>query len=194
MRSRRFLALVLLASACSGCQPVLVQHPLGTPVNEDLSKTFDGVWETHDGRFVFFVKSNPHGLLDVAGIEWREGKFVLRDTSCIVTRLGDWSYLNVPLPPDSLGRQFYLFAPFVANTDGSMITAFVPSYKFFIQAIGNKDLLGVSKGQLLNHIEIDDPKQKFFETQADAIMRSSQAIILKRTRKGLISVAWPMEK
>jgi hypothetical protein len=187
-----FLTLIIFAIVLGGCQPVLVRQPVGVPVSEDISKTFDGVWQTSDGKYIFFVKSKPNGILDVAGIEMQNGHFVVRDTTCIVTRLGEWMYLNVPVPADSTGKRSFLFAPILTDQDRDLI-AFMPNYDFFKKAIDKNEIKGISVGEY-PHIEIENPKQQFFESKIGGIVQSSQFVMLKRTRQAVGSDAWPMEK
>ncbi len=183
--------MTLLTMASAGCQAVLAQHPIGVRVNESLNDKLDGVWQTDDGKYIFFVKADSGGVLEVAGIEWQKGKFGLLDTSCIVTTEAGWNYLNVPLPPDSLGRQFFLFAPIVEDGKGETMTVFMPSAELFNAAIQKKELTGESVVQPFEALCVEDQTHTFFKAQTAESVRSSEAYILKRTRKGKIDVAWP---
>ena len=182
------------ALALAACQPVVLQQPIGTPVTEDLSSTFDGMWQTEDGHYVFSVKAQPNGLLKVAGIEWRGDRFAVRDTTCLITRLGGWTYLNIPLPKDTAGRTLYLFAPFSISSNGEFLTAFPPSASY-VQEDAKKGHLTVSgKLGVLGHLEAAPSEAAYFETHAGELIRTSDPIVLKRTRRSAVKDAWPMEK
>ena len=190
MRTGRFLCVAFLTIACMGCQMVLVQRQIGTPVKENLSERLDGVWKYADD--IFYVKADSNGVLNVAGVEWHNRKFVIRDTSCFVTKVGDWEYLNLPLPADSLGRRSFLFAPFIEDRDGNAITAFMPSEEFFKIAMIKKELdMDTTSSGVLEPIPVDEQARGFFGKRTIEIVRSSEAYILTRVHKGEIDVAWP---
>jgi hypothetical protein len=194
MNVKLLLPLIIIGAILTGCQPVLTDHPIGVPVTEDLSRAFDGTWQTADGEYIFYVKARANGVLSVSGLEWKADRYVVRDTTCYVTKVGEWMYLNVPLPPDSAGKTWYLFAPFLMSEEKRLLTAFLPRNEYFRDAVKAGTIAGKSADDALGYTLLNNPDPGFFAAHVNDIIAASEPLILKRTRSGSWPEAWPLKK
>lgn len=193
----RFLAaslLPLVLLLLAACQPVLVREPVGAAVREDLAPSFDGTWQSDDGRYVFYVKGGTDGVLRVSGLAWKNDRFAVEETTCVITRAGDWMYLNVPLANDSAGNRQWMFAPFVLSKGDNLLTAFFPSGNYFRDAIERGLLKGHYDSAGFGYTVVERADTTFFARHGSEIATSGEPLILRRTRPGTNSEAWPLDK
>ena len=192
MKNIKTVALLIIGNILFACDVVTLEHPIGVPIVEDLGGKLDGVWYGGEDISVLYVKYKSNGILQIAGVEWNEGKFALRDTMCLLTVLDGVSYINLPInfpATDSTDQTTgYVFARYTLTEqwfqDYHYLVLYYPKTEFFKEAVKNGNLKGKIISNYGDWIDIEDVKEnvdEFIENHAAQEMFDfSKITVLKR--------------
>ncbi|RPI77110.1 MAG: hypothetical protein EHM45_10375 [Desulfobacteraceae bacterium] len=140
------IVLMLFAGAAlilAGCSAVGTKNPVGTPVQEDLSAQFDGLWDFGDEN-VGYVKYMGNGQLRIAGLEWKDNHFKLTEMNGTLTECGNNRFINIQDEDSDSNKELdYLFG-YYKFVDDIYLTIWLPKKEVFEQAI----IKGLLKGKV----------------------------------------------
>ncbi|MCH8839648.1 MAG: hypothetical protein IH831_03035 [Planctomycetes bacterium] len=116
---RPFAALLLLA--LTGCGDVTTNELLGTRSNDEPlnSLAVDGVWVVRDEPY--FLKRVNESELRIAGVEWKDDHFHLREWTIILTTDQDVPYVNVVNPESLQEKPEYWFLRVLSADDSEVV-------------------------------------------------------------------------
>jgi hypothetical protein len=167
---KKIVWILLLGAAIflGGCSSVSSKFLIGTPVEENLSAKFDGVWDLGDGN-VGQVKYLGKGQLRVAGGEWKEGRFELTEMTIVLTKCGNKQFVNFydQEKVDEKGSNYLFgYGAFI----GDYFLVWLPKTEVFEKAVNAGKIKGkVSKEKNSKSIDLEESSDtlcRFLQDQA----------------------------
>ena len=175
MKTTQFFSLFLAAAAAfllASCAST--KHPIGFPLEQDLSEEITGAWSNPEG--VMHVHCDAKGNLKIAGLEWDEdkGEFAKSGASGPLRSLPD-DFLVLNIREDGEGDdedadENYTFA--LMKVDGDKIVVWGPSTSGFRELVEKKKTEGIltdhgviltSEGEALAKTIVDESMPNLFE-------------------------------
>lgn len=159
---RPFAALLLLA--LTGCGDVTTNELLGTrskdePLNE---LAVDGVWVVRDEPY--FVKRVNESELRLAGVEWNDDHFHVREWTIILATDQDVPYVNIVNPDSPEGKPEYWFLR-VLSADDSEVVLIPAKTSTFEAAVKDGRIAGTIKKEKYSttvHLQATKEEQDSF--------------------------------
>ncbi len=150
--------LLLIPLALTSCDSVTSTQRVGEPsTNEELNASLDGAWLAAPEE-VLFVKHVKDGELRIAGVEWKDDHFELKEFTGYVTIEQDVPYVNVVSLESDKDKPEYSFLR-LAQTHGEDIVVYRPNAATFAKAVEEKKLPGtVKKEQYSTSVKLSADK------------------------------------
>ncbi len=93
LRAGCFLALVIVVVVC-GCMKVASVTPVGEHPKKILPDDWDGTWINKEQPVKIRVADQQNGVLQVAWVEEKGGRFVLESYQIEMWEAGEWTFGN----------------------------------------------------------------------------------------------------
>lgn len=170
---RLLLPLAAAAAAFFLVSCASTKHPIGLPLEQDLSEEITGAWSNPEG--VMHVHCDANGNLKIAGLEWVEGKgeFVKNEASGPLLGLHD-DFLVINIREGDQEKEDadenYTFA--LMKVDDDKIVVWAPSTAAFRELVEKKKVEGIltdhgviltSEGEAIAKTIIEESLPKLFE-------------------------------
>jgi len=185
-RLRSIFSFVFLLFCLSGCSIVSSKSTVGTPVQEDLSGQFDGVWEGDSG--ICYIKYSGEGRLQIANVEWQDDKFRLKIMEGILTQCGDRKFVNFPDPETSgENRTDYIFA-YYSFVGDNLLAVWMPKINVFEKAVSDGEIRGkVIEGKYSTSVQIDESEEslcRFIQSRnTEELFDLEEPLVYRRIKK-----------
>lgn len=158
MKTQRISCLLLFVLLLMpGCKSVVSDHLIGEPLTSEQAQTYEGVWKV--GQGVMHIKHTDGANLIVAGLEWKEDKFVMNQHDVVVTQLGNARFAqmvaedddeqveagqtNAMTEPDEKADRPWLLLGLLSSADHNILVLNSPKFDRFVKALNDGDVEGI---------------------------------------------------
>lgn len=152
------LSIVSLLAAGTGCSSVTLRQPLPRVADAAEMAAFEGEWLS-EGQ-VLYLRFGADGTGRLAGLEWRDDRFVVEEGEFVISKEGDRGYLSVRLMENGKWLEGYYLVQYRFTGQQDLIL-WLPDVAAFADAVVKKKLDGlVDKGSQIGSVVITSPPDK----------------------------------
>ena len=161
MKNCRIAILILcVLLVMPGCKSVVSDHLIGEPLTSEQAQMYEGVWKV--GQGVMHIKHTDGASLVVAGLEWKEDKFVMSQHDVVVTQLGnarfaqmvaenddgqvDAGQADAATPTDAKKDRPWLLLGLLTSADQNVLVLNSPKFDRFVKAMNDGDVEAILEG------------------------------------------------
>lgn len=159
------LSVLLLLPALAGCSSVTVRQPLPLMADAAELADFEGDWVS-EGQ-VLHLRFGADGIGRLAGLEWRDDRFIVNEGELVVSRGAERSFLSVRLTENGSWLEGYYFVQYRFTGQGDLVL-WLPDAAAFADAVAKGKLAGtVEKGSNAGSVAIASPPEKLLAFLTD---------------------------
>ena len=171
------LLVLILGMVLPACSAVIIQHPAGEPVSNEVGKQVEGWWVAHgekDGEVqCFLVQSLADGAIRVATLELNRNssKPEVQELTGLLTEFEGVMYLNLASGEPEPGQSPRYFLLRMHRQDGPAMVLWRARVSAFADAVGSGELTGetereevritASKAELGAYLKSHKPEHVF---------------------------------
>ncbi len=168
-RSGFVSVVVLVALAAGGCSSVTLTQPLPANGSADDRVRLEGSWTS--GGEVLFIRFTDDGIGKLAGVDWKEGRFVLAEAEIVVSRAGDRGFLSFRSRGTNGWDQEYFLVEYHFTSDGDLVI-WEPDPEAFAAAVDKGLLAGiVERGEHTVNVTLTGAPEKMVALIGDPANR-----------------------
>jgi hypothetical protein len=176
-------AVGVVVCLAAGCSTVKMEKPLpheSVPVDKEL---FEGTWQIDESALVAHFADD--GTLHVAGINWKDGQFVLNQMRCYVTVVADQKYLSLGYKDDGEEKESFQFCRYRFSPEGHLILQ-LPDVDAVASAVEAGKLEGtVKKEQHSTTVSLTSPPEAVLQyvKETPDVFVKDEKLTLKKLKK-----------
>ena len=147
------LLVLILGMVLAACSAVIIQHPAGEPVSNDVGKQVGGWWvargEKEGEVQCFLVQPLADGAIRVATLELnpKSSKPEVQELAGLLTEFEGAIYLNLVSGETAPGQSPRYFLLRMHRVEGPAIVLWRARVSAFADAVGKGELAGVTEGE-----------------------------------------------
>lgn len=164
LRAASFWTLMIALAVC-GCSQVASVTPLGEHPKAILQSDWDGTWVTKGQSVRIKVTDPQQGVLQVAWVEEKGGRFVLESYQIEMREAGPWTFGNFK---NQESPASYLWG--LVKNDQGQIIIWTPDPKYFEKQVQ----AGVLPGKVGKHGDV--VLEKLTSEQLKAMMSAGRGV------------------
>ena len=181
------LLVLTLGIMLPACAQVIIQHPVGEPVSNDLGEQVEGWWVVHgekDGELqCFLVRHLTNGAIRVATLELDSNSMKIQpqEWAGLLTHLEGAMYLNLLIeePKPGVPPEYFLLR--VNLEDGPAMLVWYAGDSVFADAVRNGELAGTVGGNTVRITASKEEIEEFLVShEPPHILFSEEPMVFKR--------------
>lgn len=177
MKNLTALLLALATAMLTGCAAVRSDRPLGATAVAIKPEAMDGVWTYQGGSVHLATLDKAQGLLELAWIERRDGKFAIKTARVNVLRQDDVVFA-------SLEEKYGVFIFGRIKLEPEAIIVWLPDFARFKKLIEEKRLAGkVNSDNEIMLTNLEEKQMRIIADRGERLFNLEHPVVLKRAVK-----------